>query len=81
MRERKYGHRKGRGSPAFENHKLSGREGRKEKGGAWRFYNPADLYANPFEPHVRRVARTLALPGKHVRAVEEPAKAAHGKNG
>ncbi len=81
MREKKQGHRKKRNTPSFENHRLAGTSGRKSQRGAWRFFNSAVLYPNPFEPHLRRVVRTPALPGKHVRTVEEPAKAAHGKSG
>lgn len=47
---------------------------------AWRFFNAAPGTRATFEPHFRQTTRiTAANLGKHVRNIEEPVKAAHGK--
>lgn len=72
-------HRHGRNVRDFEAHSMA-RSGKNARGrAAWRFYDPSRVWFNPMEPHFRKTVRTPALPGNHLRSVEEPAKAAHGK--
>lgn len=83
MRENKPGHRHGRNPRGFESHVTrpsDGHGGYERKGRAWRFYEPGRSVSDPFEPHFRVTARIAALPGKHVRSVREPVRAAHGKD-
>lgn len=83
MKDNKHGHRHGRNARSFEEHSLPKSvrhcDVSLRKGRAWRFYDARTFCLNPFEPHFRATARTLALPGKHFRSVEEPVRAAHGK--
>lgn len=53
--------------------------GELRKGRAWRFFDSAHVRLDPFEPHYRVTSRMSALPGKHMRSVEEPVRAAHGR--
>lgn len=78
MKDRRQGHRHGRGSGGFEKHDIDRGDDDVRRRRAWRF-NSGGRDANPFEPHFRVTARIAALPGKHVRSVREPAKPAHGK--
>ena len=73
-------HRHGRNARDFEPHRMGRNQGGLRKGRAWRFYDTARLFLNPFEPHSRVTSRMAALPGKHMRRVEGPTKAAHGKS-
>lgn len=75
------GHRHGRNENGFEAHRRERGAGDVRQGRAWRFVatgGGGDWYAN--EPHYRVTARMAALPGKHIRAVREPARSAHGKD-
>ena len=84
MKDKKQGHRHGRSSRGFESHTVRSSNhahgGYKRNGEAWRFFDFARSSGNPFEPHFRVTARMAALPGKHMRSVREPDRAAHGKD-
>lgn len=67
-------HRKAQTSRAVEKYNADG-IGRRAMGC---FYSRR-YYVNPEEPHFRMTARTMALPGGHMRDVARPPKAAHSK--
>ena len=72
-------HKHGRNVRDFEPHRMERQQGELRKGRPWRFYHPGKVIFNPAEPHFRAAARTPALPGKHVRRVEERMRAAHAR--
>lgn len=84
--EKKREHRASRNMRGFAEHRCvaadaAGKTGRAGRAGrAWRFYDLSCLYVDPDEPHFRALARTLALPTRHVRKVEEPSRTAHGRD-
>lgn len=79
MQDNRHGHRHNRATRAFERHARRGAKeaGDLRSGRPWRFVDRGLVIA--FEPHYRVTARMAALPGKHMRRVEEPARAAHGR--
>lgn len=79
MKDKKYAHRRDRAVRAFEKHARRGVEesGELRNGRPWRFMDRG--LADALEPHYRVTARMAALPGKHMRRVEEPIRAAHEK--
>lgn len=78
MKDKGREHRRGRSSEGFERHSFERGDDKVRRGRAWRF-NSTGRDVDPFEPHFRVTARIAALPGKHMRSVREPDKAAHGK--
>lgn len=74
-----HGHRHGRATRRFDTHarrRVEGSDGLRS-GRPWRFIDRG--LTDVFEPHYRVTARMAALPGKHMRRVEEPIRATHGK--
>ena len=79
----KRNHSRARKSGGFEKH-LAAKTARDaggdpRRGRLWRCLVPFRTDGPPQSPHMRPTARVLALPGKHIRRVEEPAKSSHGK--
>lgn len=82
MKNSRHPHSHNRGSHSFDNHAAKAARktgGRIHKERIWRFFEPKNNGICPFAPHFRQIARAIALDGKHVRTVEEPARSAHGK--
>lgn len=83
MKDKKLKHRHNRNSRGFDAHCLraapdhGGYDRRGDR--AWRIGSMGGS-RNPCEPHFRVTARIAALPGKHLRRVPAPGKAAHGKH-
>ncbi len=67
-------HRKGQSPRPAEKYNADG-TGRRAMG----CFFSRRYYVNPEAPHFRMTARTMALPGGHMRDVARPAKAAHSK--
>lgn len=76
MKNDKRGHQLGRNARSFEAHSRNRGSSEVRQGRAWRFAK-GDL--DFFEPHYRVTSRMAALPGNHVRRVQEPVRAPHGK--
>lgn len=78
-------HRHDRKSGGFEKHQApkSTRETGSGLGRKWAWQLLAAFRRNQFfgKAHIRSMSRAAALPGKHVRRVEEPVRSTHGKSG
>lgn len=79
MRDKSNGHRHGRGSRSFEEHRCQRGSASVKKGRPWLFYDAERCEAGYFESHFRVTARTASLDGKHMRSVREPVRAMHVK--
>ena len=82
MKDRKSGHKSDRAPRGFDSHRVRSAPdhgGYKRGGQAWNFYTSGRRSSDVFEPHFRSTARIQALPGKHMRSVRQPVRAAHVK--
>ena len=76
MKNYRHEHQHGRNARGFESHKRNRGSDSVRQGRAWRFRREELDF---FEPHLRPTARMAALPGKHMRCVQEVVRSSHGK--
>ncbi len=81
MNKRIARHKHQRNTGSFERHRSGHTRvvGGVRRGRAWIAFD--NRWTSPLEPHYRQTARIAALPGNHLRRVEEPERSAHGKDG
>lgn len=76
MKDKRQHHQHSRNQRGFEHHSRNRGSDEVRRGQAWRF-NIGPIGFDAYEPHFRITARIAALPGKHIRSVREPVRAAH----